>query len=241
MNPSLLQTISSDSALHAFFTKHDDDHNNGFITRLDRSPIAQKRSTFYHSLALNTAILCCLTILAILTIRSNLEAPYPPPMRVAYALTQDILLASASLVLFQCRLRYRYGFRETEIILRRSPRSLNVEKLTTGGSNLQGSKSNGTRLEALSKAATRLVNPQLLYSRPGAILSSDYWTLEYPALLDAYDCVDNGKFSDVDFDFTLWKQKDGLWTACELWRVQEIMTGEQESDVFENLTFPEKC
>jgi hypothetical protein len=43
MNPSILSTIPTTSKIHDFFTRHDDKQQNGLITRLDRSPIRQKK------------------------------------------------------------------------------------------------------------------------------------------------------------------------------------------------------
>jgi hypothetical protein len=169
-------------------------------------------------------------------------------MRLAFALTQDliviisfwVLLRSTLIPFFygECRLRSRHGFRETEIVIRRSPRSLRLEKLTVAnGNNDNGNKSDlgmiAKSIDTFSRTAQRLISPQLLYYRTSALLSKDYWTLEYAALLDACRAVSDGEITEDIFEFSVWKQEHGRWTACELWRLQEIMTGEQESHVFE--------
>ena len=197
---------------------------------------------------MNLAILCGLIVLAVLTVSNNLTAPHPPSMRLAFALTQDlivlisfwILLRSTLIPFFygECRLRSHHGFRETEVVIRRSPQSLRLEKLAAASQNSNiGDKHDlgmlARSIDTFSRSAQRLVSPQLLYYRASALLSKDYWTLEYAALLDAYRAVSDGEITEDIFEFSVWKQEHGRWTACELWRLQEIMTGEQESHVFE--------
>jgi len=248
MDSVLIRGVSPSSSIYELLTTHDDDQANGFITRLDRASIRHKRAAFYYALSLNSAIFFSLVVLAVLTIQSNLQAPYPPSLRLAFALTQDVLLISAVLVLLrstlvpfflgECRLRFRQGFRETEIVIRRAPPCLKLGKLIANN-NGKGDKAE-RGVDSLWQTTLCLVNPQLLYYRPGALLSNDYWTLEYPTLLDAYERLERGEISENDFDFSVWKREDAHWTACELWRLQEIMTAEQESQMFENLFLTEK-
>ncbi|TEB36631.1 hypothetical protein FA13DRAFT_1810281 [Coprinellus micaceus] len=234
MNPSILSTIPTTSKIHDFFTRHDDKQQNGLITRLDRSPIRQKKVAFFSALALNIVIIICLTILAVLAIRNNLQAPYPPSTRLAFALTQNILLASAVVALLrstiipfflgECRLRYLYGFQEAELAIRRAPRSrsLDLRNITNLSGDSKAPKLTGSALVPLCYAAQNLVDMKLVYYRPGALFSSNYWTPEYSAMLDAYNCLGAGQLAEVDFDFAVWKQADGAWTVCELWRLQEM-------------------
>ncbi|RXW22149.1 hypothetical protein EST38_g3709 [Candolleomyces aberdarensis] len=215
----------------------------------------EPQNAFYRALVLNLAMFCGLTALGVLTISSNLTAPHPPSIRLAFALTQNLIVLTAFWVLLrstlipfvygECRLRYCHGFRETELVIRRSPRSLRLEKLTAVNENNNiGNKVDlgmiSQSIDTFSRTAQRLISPQLLYCRAGALLSKDYWTLEYTALFDAYKAVSDGEITEDVFEFSVWKQEHGRWTACELWRLQEIMTGEQESHVFETLTSSEK-
>ena len=175
----------------------------------------------------------CLTILAVLTIRNNLQAPYPPSMRVAFALTQNILLVSAVVALLrstiipfflgECRLRYLHGFQETELAIRRTPRSrsMDLRTLTKLSGDSKASKPKDSALVAVCYAAQILMNMKLVYYRPGALFSSNYWTPEYSAMLDAYNRLGAGQLADVDFDFAVWKQQGGVWKVCELWKLQE--------------------
>lgn len=169
-----------------------------------------------------------------LAIRNNLQAPYPPSTRLAFALTQNILLASAVVALLrstiipfflgECRLRYLHGFQETELAIRRAPRSrsLDPRNLTNPSGDSKAPKSTGSPLVALCYAAQNLVDMKLVYYRPGALFSSNYWTPEYSAMLDAYNCLGAGQLAEVDFDFAVWKKGDGAWTVCELWQLQEM-------------------
>lgn len=192
---------------------------------------------FLSALSVNLVLIVCLTVLAALTVQNCLRAPYPPSIRLAFALTQNFLLAAASVALLrstiipfflgECRLRYLFGFRETEPLIRRAPRSLDLSNLSNvnGGEKLP--KVNANSITALHHSAKRLVDPSLLFYRPGALLSNYYWTPEYSAMLDAYKCLGTGDVNELDFDFAVWKQEGETWSTCELWQLHGI-TGEKQ-------------
>jgi len=160
-------------------------------------------------------------------------SPLPTPVKLAFCITQDILIGSAIIVLIrsttipfffgECRLRILYGFRPSEIIIRKPP---------TIPSMLNSNVPEDQRLERFWRIATRAVNPELLYSNTSAILSSDYWTLEYRAVFDAIRRIEDGQFAEEALEFSIWKQDHGIWNVCELWRMHEIMTDQQEVTMF---------
>lgn len=155
---------------------------------------------------------------------------------VAAAIT--ILLRSTSVPFFfgECRLRLLYGFRPSELIIRRSP-----PHTSFGGFNQcrKDGLSEAQHVEHQWRTAIRAINPRLLYSTASAMLSSDYWTLEYNAVLDALRRVSAGEINEEDLEFSAWKQgHDNAWTACELWRMHEIMSDQQEVAMFKVWTGP---
>ncbi|PPQ65467.1 hypothetical protein CVT26_000107 [Gymnopilus dilepis] len=234
MSSSRFRQLAPSSLLAQFLSQHDDSLRHGFITRIDRSPVSRKRLAFLKALFLNILILLFTTTFAAVTIVRDLMSPLPASMKLASCITQDVLIASAIFVLVrstiipfffdECRLRILYGFRPSEIVIRRPP---SIMPLT---SNKEVSEDQ--RLERYWRVATRAVNPELLYSNASAILSSDYWTLEYRAIFDAMRCLEEDQFKEEDLEFSIWKQEDGVWSVCELWRMHEIMTDQQEVAMF---------
>lgn len=250
MTSSRFRQLSSDSFLAQFLSQHDLPLRHGFITRLDRSPVARKRCVFLSSLLhnvlipasrlaflkallLNLFVLLLTSALAAISIVRDLMSPLPTPVKLAFCITQDILIGSAIVVLIrsttipfffgECRLRILYGFRPSEIIIRKPP---------TIPLMLNSNVSEDQRLERFWRIATRAVNPELLYSNTSAILSSDYWTLEYRAVFDAIRRIEDGQFAEEALEFSIWKQDHGIWNVCELWRMHEIMTDQQEVTMF---------
>jgi len=85
------------------------------------------------------------------------------------------------------------------------------------------------------RSAIRAINPRLLYSTTSAMLSPDYWTLEYSAVFDALRRISAGEIQEEDLEFSIWKQTpDNMWSVCELWRMHEIMSDQQEVTMFKS-------
>lgn len=87
-------------------------------------------------------------------------------------------------------------------------------------------------MERSWRMAARAVNPSFLYSNAGAILSSEFWTLEYVAILDALRLISKGELSQDALEFSIFKQRDQKWGVWELWRMHELMSDQQEASVF---------
>ncbi|KAH9479558.1 hypothetical protein JR316_0008153 [Psilocybe cubensis] len=216
-----LSTNDADLRLARFLSKHDDPLNRGFITRLDHSPIAMKRLAFFRALLLNTFILIALTILSFIMISQFLLSPPSTPTQTLMCITHDFIVASAIVVLIrstllpffcgECRLRVAYGFRPSEIVIRRAP--------------LLGKEYNRHTI-------ARAVNPALLYSNVSAMLSSDYWTLEYTIILDALNRISKGEFPEDVLEFSVWKQREQTWHVWELWKMHDLISDEQEIAIF---------
>ncbi|TFK40012.1 hypothetical protein BDQ12DRAFT_681609 [Crucibulum laeve] len=236
ITPTMSQRVKHlpvNSPLAQLFSRHDDSCRNGFITRLDRSPISSKVFTFLKGLVLNLGIVAFVGYLAYITIVRDLLSSMPESVGLSLCITQDLLIFWAILILLrstsvpfffgECRLRILYGFRPTEIVIRKPPSSTSLPS-----KNL----SEDQRLERYWRLATRAVNPRLLYSNPGAILSSNYWVLEYSTVLDTYKCLEKGEFQVEDLEFSFWKQEGRSWSVCELWRMHEIMNDQQEVVMF---------
>ncbi|KAF9054378.1 hypothetical protein BJ165DRAFT_1337436 [Panaeolus papilionaceus] len=247
---SRFNSLPRNSALSLFLTRHDDALHSGFITRLDRSPVSAKKYVanhfvFFHkthvcnrriafskALAWNFVVLFLITGLATWTVVSDLMSPAPTSLKLAIALTKNLLLISAVLIVLrstsipfffgECRLRALYGFRPSELVIRKPPTRTTLEATTH----------EDQRLERYWRMASRAVNPDLLYSNASAVLSPCYWTVEYSAVFDAMTCIGKGAFELEDLEFSIWKQYDGKWSACELWRMHEIMNDQQEVAMF---------
>ncbi|KAJ3515526.1 hypothetical protein NLJ89_g1698 [Agrocybe chaxingu] len=88
------------------------------------------------------------------------------------------------------------------------------------------------RMERSWRMAIGAVNPRLLYSNASAMLSPDYWTVEYGAVFDAMRKIAVSELEEEDLEFAVWKQDSGIWHSSELWRMHEIMSDQQEVDMF---------
>lgn len=165
-----------------------------------------------------------------LSLFSRLTAWSVQNMVIACAIL--VLLRSTSIPFFfgECRLRLVYGFRLSELIIRRSP----LPTPTPSGFTHKGFHSSESQyMEHQWRVAIRAINPRLLYSTTSAMLSPDYWTLEYSVIFDALHRITAGEIQEEDLEFTVWKQApDNLWCACELWRMPEIMSDQQEVTMF---------
>lgn len=222
----------SDDALARIFSKHDDKLHQGFITRLDRTPLSRKRLSFTHGLIYNLIILTGSSAFVVLFILRGFNAlNVPESMRLTLSVTQGLLLLWAVCVLAlstsvpfffgECRLRWKYGFKPTEVIVRRPPPpepSQNTSDETAAGSRW--------------RASLRAINPALLYSNPGSILSDDFWVMDYAVILDIYASMERGELQEENLEFTAWKECGGVWTGWELWRLQSIMSDQQEVALF---------
>lgn len=56
--------------------------------------------------------------------------------------------------------------------------------------------------------------------------------MEYSAVFDAMERIAMGDFDEEALEFAVWKQDNGTWSSCELWRMHEIMTDQQEVAMF---------
>jgi len=56
--------------------------------------------------------------------------------------------------------------------------------------------------------------------------------MEYSAVFDAMERIAVGDFDEESLEFAIWKQDKGTWNSCELWRMHEIMTDQQEVTMF---------
>ncbi|KIM44925.1 hypothetical protein M413DRAFT_366511 [Hebeloma cylindrosporum] len=232
--PSRFKQLPRDSLLAQFLSRHDDSHNRGFITRIDRSPLAAKRLAFTKALALNVFILLFVAGFASVTIIRDVLSPLPAHFRLAICITQNLIIISSIIILVrsttipfffgECRLRIFYGFQTSEIVIRKPP----TMSLKLNNSNTTEDQ----RMEKYWRIATRAVNPELLYSNASAMLSSEYWTVEYRAVFDALSRIAAGEFQEEDLEFAIWKQDSKIWNACELWRMHEIMNDQQEVAMF---------
>jgi hypothetical protein len=233
VSSSRFKQIPRDSSLSHFLSQHDDLLYSGFITRLDRSPIKAKRLAFAKAFTLNVVVLGFLIGLAAVTIAKDLLSTFPAPFRLALCVTQDLAIMLAILVLLrsttvpffwgECRFRLHYGFRASELIIRKPPKA---------GLALQSHLPEDQRLERYWRMATHAVNPKLLYSNINALLSSEYWIMEYSAVFDAMDRIAAGDFDEEALEFAIWKQDNGTWSSYELWRMHEILTDQQEVAMF---------
>ena len=173
---------------------------------------------------------------------------YTNPLSLFSRLTawsvQNMVIACAILVLFrstsipfffgECRLRLVDGFRSSELIIRRSPPPTPTPTLAPSSFTRKSFySSENEHMEHQWRAAIRAINPRLLYSTTSAMLSPDYWTLEYSAVFDALRRIASGEIQEEDFEFSIWKQSpDNVWCSCELWRIHEIMSDQQEVYMF---------
>jgi len=229
---SRFKQLHGESFLSQFLSRHDDPLCSGFITRLDRSPIKAKRLAFAKAFALNVVVLAFLIGFAFVTVVKDLFSTIPVPFRLGLCVTQDLAIMLAILVLLrsttvpffwgECRFRFHYGFRASELIIRKPPKGLAFKNHLP----------EDQRLERYWRMAIHAVNPNLLYSNSNALLSSEYWIVEYSAVFDAMERIAGGDFDEEALEFAVWKQDKGTWSSCELWRMHEIMTDQQEVAMF---------
>jgi len=59
--------------------------------------------------------------------------------------------------------------------------------------------------------------------------------VEYNVAFDAMERIAVGDFNGEALQLSIWKQDKGTWGSCELWRMHEIMTDQQEVAMFKTL------
>jgi hypothetical protein len=244
ISSSRFNKLPTASPLSRFLSKHDASHHSGFITRLDRSPVKSKTITFLKSLALNIGItLFILTVCTLSLFRCH-HSGFPPNVVTSLWLTQNALVFSAVAVLArstivpfflgECRLRVCYSFRATEIIIQRPAASA----LMLPQSQSQGDKEKGYYEHHAEyqywRMALHAIHPSRCYAAASALLSPEYWMQEYDVVFDALRSIAAGEFEEDALEFSIWKQDAGrVWNVCELWRMHEIMSDQQEIAFFE--------
>jgi hypothetical protein len=190
-----------------------------FPVSLSTSLTPFNRLLFLRSLVYNAGLLAAIVTLFIFP---DFSSNVPPSLRWTFSITQGLVLFWAISVLYlttfapfflgECRLRCKYGFRPTELVIRRAP--------------------SGPPSCNLGRASLRAINPALLYSNPASILSPDFWVLEHLVIMDIYAAMAAGHVNEEDLEFTLWREQDGIWSGLELWRMQHIVSVQQEVDLF---------
>ncbi|XP_006461975.1 hypothetical protein AGABI2DRAFT_223067 [Agaricus bisporus var. bisporus H97] len=214
--------LPTDSPLARIFAAHHG--HTGFITRIDRTSLSRKRLLFLRSLVYNVALLGAIVTLFIFY---DFSPNAPQSLRMTFSITQGLVLFWAISILClttlapfffgECLLRWRYGFKRTEVILRRAPR----ESLAIPES-----------LEKHWRLSLRAINPALLYTNPASILAADFWVLEHLVIMDIYAAMSAGQVNEEDLEFTFWREHDGVWSGLELWRLHHIVSVQQEVDLF---------
>ncbi|KAF4611024.1 hypothetical protein D9613_006849 [Agrocybe pediades] len=236
---TIFKRLPVHTPLAQFFSRHDDPLVRGFITRLDRSSIQRKRVAFAKAFVLNVFIVAAMAVITYMAMVRDVLSGMPTSLKLAACLTQDSLIAFAIYILLrsttipflfgECRLRLMHGFRETEIIIRKLPSAYrNTEKPIP----------EDQRLKRYWVMASRAVDPDLLYCNAGAMLSPEYWTIEYAAVFDALRSISMTEIKEDDFEFAVWRRDNENWTVCELWRLDEVMTEHEEIDMFKNFLLP---
>jgi len=204
------------------FNKH---NKVGFITRLDRSSVYSKRWNFAKGLAANITILLSLGWLATTIVKHDLAAPLPRAFKTAACLTQYLLITWAIMTILlstsfpfffgECRLRLIHGFRPVEIIIRDIPSRIYTR------AHVRGSAGKGHEYQNW-KSILRSIDARLVFYNPLALLSEDFWTLDYDAVLRAYKLITSGKLDEADFEFAIWHPEQGIWKSHEAWRIHAV-------------------
>lgn len=84
------------------------------------------------------------------------------------------------------------------------------------------------------RMALHAIHPSRCYAAASALLSPEYWMQEYDVVFDALRCIAAGEFEEEALEFAIWKQDaERVWNVCELWRMHEIMSDQQEISFFE--------
>jgi len=246
ISSSRFRKLSTATPLSQFFSKHDASHHSGFITRLDRSPVKSKTITFLKSLALNIGITLFILTICTLSLFRSQHSNFPPNVVMSLWLTQNALVFSAVAVLArstvvpfflgECRLRMCYGFRATEIIIQRPAAStLMLPQSKSQGDKEKGYASCDHHVEyQYWRMALHAIHPSRCYAAASALLSPEYWMQEYEVVFDALRSIAAGQFEEDALEFSIWKQDaERVWNVCELWRMHEIMSDQQEIAFFE--------
>jgi len=208
--------------LTQLFSRHNKD---GFITRLDRSSVYSKRFNFAKGFAANITILLSLGWLVTTIVKHDLAAPLPRAFKTAACLTQYLLIAWAIITILlstsfpfffgECRLRLIHGFRPTEIIIRDIPTRVHSR------THVRGSAGKGHEYQNW-KSILRSIDARLVFYNPLALLSEDFWILDYDAVLHAYKLITAGKLDEADFEFAIWRPEQGVWKSHEAWRIHAV-------------------
>ncbi|KAH6896264.1 hypothetical protein BKA70DRAFT_1316768 [Coprinopsis sp. MPI-PUGE-AT-0042] len=191
----------------------------GFIMRLDRSSISSKRMIFLQSLAHNFFVLFCISIFATATLDHR---AYIPP---AYSFLDQVYIVSpvkavilfAAAVLFhstifpflwwECRLRYRFGFQETEMYIIALPEHLHPEVALNGLP--QGLADDEAWRRRWVEEVVEATHPRYLYYRPSSLLVERYWTPHYAAMWMANSLMRGGELGAEDFASGIWLRELG--------------------------------
>ncbi|KAK0467889.1 uncharacterized protein EV420DRAFT_1501790 [Desarmillaria tabescens] len=198
-----------------------------YITHLDRMPIGKKRRIFFLRLLL--AITLGTIILYRLCSSDAYYMPLPgllgefiprrgPPRNSWTDTTWNYLIDNFlwTYVVPDLRrfffghvwLRARYGFRDVEIVFRKST--------TRTRRAIFGNKRNKRVHE---KALMRAIHPLMLSTTVGSETGWDCWKVDYAPVFGAYELVEKGRIPIRAWDVSLWaRTSDGEWAVWQVWR-----------------------
>ncbi|EAU89352.1 hypothetical protein CC1G_03617 [Coprinopsis cinerea okayama7 len=225
--------VARDEAIPRILARHCRDSKDGlFIIGPDTSPTSSKRLVFIQACLLNLFIICCVSVLAWTTIFNDFYDTYPAALHATFALTHVLVVGTASYILFrstvfpfvfgECRLRWCYGFQKTEILVRQAPAHLRPTR--HAARSLDSTQDKGSlplgendKYRSWISSIRKAIDPRLLYLRPSAILSNEYWTPDYGVLRDLYDSMrEGGVVEDELLVTSIWERcDDGTWIIVE--------------------------
>ncbi|KAF8895156.1 hypothetical protein BD779DRAFT_705238 [Infundibulicybe gibba] len=230
--------LPRDSPIAGLLSRHDAGHHI-CISHLDRSPVSQKQINFA------IALFICSVLSGLMTWRVLTAKSHYAGIAAAFGLVNSDTVDSRwywmlmhalidyqlysigwhrlrNFVVGQLWHRVQWGFRPTEIILRRptakqSPTPPNEKKQV--------------------KYATKLneaVDPSLVYKNIGVHTATPFWGVDFKAMGDAYQMLKKREIMEEAWDLRVWTFEDGQWTSLELWRLYDNATNKETERIIKD-------
>ena len=137
----------------------------------------------------------------------------------------DFFIGSPSNPTSPARWRWRVGFKDTEVVVRRSRRwDEALQKSSTEWAAID--RDEGAVMKDRIMPA---VSPRWLRDKTGYLMMDKSWDLDFAAMVTAHSCISAGQCSLSDFRTAVCAHTEGQgWLVWEVWKLEADSEGEEK-------------
>ncbi|KLO18514.1 hypothetical protein SCHPADRAFT_993551 [Schizopora paradoxa] len=221
--------VRLESPISSFLSRHDTGHGV-FLSHLDQTPVEAKRKAFFQGCAF-TSVFLAVFIWRLTRVYRNYYFATLSDLSSALSLSGVIWLCIDLYILYltgpppfnfvrnSLWYRLRYGFRQTEIVIRRP-----VHNQLPQFNNMSIAEGRDKFRDQVLRGMDNI----LLQTKPGDLTSLGFWQVDYSACAEAYDLtslVGPGCIEEAAWRMAIFTrhgaQPPACWMVHEEWKVHD--------------------